>query len=108
MAMTLGRGCTFAILIEFDKNCVLFENWRNAAISRRIPPELCFTSGKRGNVESVRARADVLPLGPGRQSFIKVHLPVGRQVQFVPKRSALTQHPLPQTAHHELCPSRKV
>ncbi|WP_445215235.1 hypothetical protein ACKWRH_22100 [Bradyrhizobium sp. Pa8] len=25
--MTLGRGCTFAILIEFDKNCVLFENW---------------------------------------------------------------------------------
>jgi len=25
MAMTLGRGCTFAILIEFDKNCVLFE-----------------------------------------------------------------------------------
>lgn len=29
--MTLGRGCTFVILIEFDKkfdkNCVLFENW---------------------------------------------------------------------------------
>ncbi|MET4230361.1 hypothetical protein ABIA85_003628 [Bradyrhizobium sp. LA6.10] len=108
MAMTLGRGCTFAILIEFDKNCVLF--FKNGVTPRSrgvFRPSFASQAGSAA-MWNPFARAGVLPLGPGRRPVIRVHLPVGRQVQFVPKRSALTQHPLPQTAHHELCPSRKV